>query len=602
MIKGEIMKKFWVKVLACLLMATALLSGCKTLEPETITVRPEIELIEGVTYSNEIGEFDASSNTESIEIYNKNLFYRNGLMPYNADPGVFYCNDETDKENFGTYFCFGTNGANSYSCLYSKDCVSWKWKYGSYIWPADGWEGSMPFAPEIMWDKDANPSDYGIDDDGVGTGAYFMFYTAGQAGRYNYEEGRTGTQTTVGLAVSASPYGPYTMWNGVELGATIGGVNYAEAENFAKYTEYANEDLSNVPNHGRKDGVVTNDDHWFNFAAARASLTFQWENKEFAGQVVDGTLVNEAAKYMVTDEGYLSFGCLDAHPFVDPVTGDKYFYVAHRSSKFIPNEIDGASLFPGFSTYVIKTLDNDWAQLDYSTITRATRPFYNFVSAEAAVAYNEDASAFDPTPFKDGFKETATHEMKEVFIDIDGNDIAMNEGPFMYYNEDTGLYYLTVSSGSYPSNTYHVIQLVGYSPVGPFRKLDADEGGMVLGVQVGKVNELITGVVPEDQLEMKIASKPGLDLRLGTSIGYEFNERIGVQGYFRVNVWNLKVYRKDPIIAIDPLDDITQVTTKVTVNSGYPIANANHVPLEFGVKLYYAFPLGGGKASDASAE
>ena len=115
-------------------------------------------------------------------------------------------------------------------------------------------------------------------------------------------------------------------------------------------------------------------------------------------------------------------------------------------------------------------------------------------------------------------------------------------------------------------------------------------------------NELITGVVPEDQLEMKIASKPGLDLRLGTSIGYEFNERIGVQGYFRVNVWNLKVYRKDPIIAIDPLDDITQETTKVTVNSGYPIANANHVPLEFGVKLYYAFPLGGGKASDASAE
>lgn len=115
-------------------------------------------------------------------------------------------------------------------------------------------------------------------------------------------------------------------------------------------------------------------------------------------------------------------------------------------------------------------------------------------------------------------------------------------------------------------------------------------------------NELITGVVPEDQLEMKIASKPGLDLRLGTSIGYEFNERIGVQGYFRVNVWNLKVYRKEPIIEIDPLDDITQETTIVTVNSGYPIANANHVPLEFGVKLYYAFPLGGGKASDASAE
>lgn len=114
-------------------------------------------------------------------------------------------------------------------------------------------------------------------------------------------------------------------------------------------------------------------------------------------------------------------------------------------------------------------------------------------------------------------------------------------------------------------------------------------------------NELITGVVPEDQLELKIASKPGLDLRLGTSIGYEFNERIGVQGYFRVNVWNLKVYRNAPIIEIDPLDQIEQEITGITVNSGYPIANANHVPLEFGVKVYYAFPLGGGKSSEASA-
>ena len=70
----------------------------------------------------------------------------------------------------------------------------------------------------------------------------------------------------------------------------------------------------------------------------------------------------------------------------------------------------------------------------------------------------------------------------------------MNEGPVMTYNADTGLYYRTISSGSYPNNTYCVIQLVGYSPVGPFRKLDADEGGMVLGVDNGTVSDIITGV------------------------------------------------------------------------------------------------------------
>ncbi|MBO5286276.1 MAG: hypothetical protein J6B16_05200 [Clostridia bacterium] len=486
------MKKLCSLILACCFFVTLFATGCQP-DPEVITLRPEIELIEGTGYSNEIGVYDNTVKTESTEVYNKSLFYRNGLLPYTADPGVFYCNDETDTENFGTYFCFGTNGNNSYSCMYSDDCVSWKWKYGSYVWPDDGWEGAYPFAPEIIWDKDAIPTDYGIDDDGIGTGTYFMFYTAGPSLTYNYETSRAGGHTTIGLAVSASPYGPYTMWNGVELGATIDGVNYAEAENFKLYTDYAEQDLSEVTYHGRRDGQVTNDDQWFNFAAARASLTFQWENKDSAGEVVNGTLVNEAAKYMLTDEGYLSFGCLDAHPFVDPVTKDKYFYVAHRSSVYITDDND-ENLFPGFSSYVIKTLDNDWAQLDYSTITRVTRPYYNFVSAEAAIAYNEDAGNFNASSFKDGFKETVTHQVQKVQIDIIGNDIAMNEGPFVYYNKDTGLYYLTVSSGSYPQNTYCVIQLVGYSPMGPFRKLDADEGGMVLSVQLGGVNDLITGV------------------------------------------------------------------------------------------------------------
>ena len=487
------MKKFCSILLMLILTLSVFTIGCQQ-DPEVIVLRPEIELIEGKTYSNEIGVYDTGLKTESETVYNKSLFYRNELGPYNADPGAIYCNDETDTENYGKYFLWGTNGSASYSCLSSKDGVSWEWKYGSYVWPSDGWEGVYPFAPEVIWDKDANPEDYGLEDDNMGTGTYFMFYTAGPKNKYAIASEDSSGSTTVGLAVSASPYGPYKMWNGVEKGATIGGVNYGEAENFQKYTNYKDEDLSTLSFYGRKDGQVTNDDQWFNFSAARASLTFQWENKDYAGEEVLGTVVNENAKYMVTDEGASGLGLLDAHAFVDPATGDKYFYFARRSfgTGYVQDEY--GNLFPGFSSYVVKTLDNDWAQLDYSTITRVTRPYYNFTSDAAAQGYNEMACAFDETKYVNGFKETDTYTMEQVQIDINGNSIAMNEGPFVYYNKDTGLYYLTVSSGNYPSNTYCVIQLVGYSPMGPFRKLDADEGGLVLGVDLYNVSDIITGV------------------------------------------------------------------------------------------------------------
>ena len=488
------MKKV-LKLIVAVLLFTIAFSGCKTVDspPIVVTVPPEIELVEGETYSNEIGVYDPDIKAESTEVYNKNLFYRNKLLPTGADTFVLYCDDATDTENYGKYFCWGTTGVGVYNCFASKDCVSWEKYYGSYVWPTGAWEASLCWAPEVVYDKDALPEDYGLEDDHMGQGVYFMTYTAGINATYSYYLDTTDNQPIIGMAVSTSPYGPYQMYNGVEKGAVIGGVNYAEAENFKQYTEYKDKDLAEVSYHGRRGGEVTNDDVWFNVAAFRAALSFQWENREFAGQTVDGTYIPESAKYMVVDEGAGGVRLLDSHCFVDPVSGDKYFYFARSGfgNQTIFDD-DGVNLFAGNYIYVIKTLDNDWSQLDYSTATRLTRSFFAFTSEAAAVAYNEIASEFDPSLYKDGFKETKEYHQQKISIDLD--NIAMNEGPVMTYNPDTGLYYLTVSSGSYPNNTYCVIQLVGYSPVGPFRKLDADEGGLVLGVDNGTVSDVITGV------------------------------------------------------------------------------------------------------------
>ena len=489
------MKKVFRLAVTALLF-TIIFSGCKVadVDPNYVTVPPRIELIEGVHYSNEIGVYDPAINGESTKVYNKDLFYRNEILPTGADPFVLYCDDVTDTENYGTYFCWGTTGTGVYNCFASKDCVSWELCYGSYVWEEDGWEGGSSYAPEVIFDKDAIPSDYGLDDDGIGQGVYFMHYTAKPSSNYEYYSNTSSDNNVLGgLAVSVSPYGPYKMWNGVEKGATIGGVNYGEAENFKKYTKYSDSDLSTVPYVGREGDEVTNDDVWFNVPAFRAALSFQWENREFAGQVVDGTYIPESANYMVCDEGSGGVRMLDFHPFVDPVTGDKYFYLARAffGDKKVYDE-DGIDLFAGNYVYVVKTLGNDWSQLDYSTATRLTRSFFAFTSENAAIAYNKMASEFDETKYKDGVKETKEYHQQQISIDLD--PAAMNEGPFMLYNQDTGLYYLTVSSGSYPGNTYCVIQLVGYSPMGPFRKLDADEGGMVLSIDDTNVSDVITGV------------------------------------------------------------------------------------------------------------
>ena len=489
------MKKLTL-LLICILCLTNLFAiGCNTEPPEPITVikKPVIELIEGETYSNQVSIYD-DEGKEVEARFNTDLFYRTKSMQTAADPYVLLCEDETDTENFGKYFLWGTTWSGSYNCFSSSDAVSWTPCYGSYVWEPDGWEADQAYAPEVIWDGEADPANYNLEDDGIGKGVYFMFYTADPAEQYKYYTDVTKNNTTIGLAVSVSPYGPYKMWNGVETGATIAGVDYGKAENFKQYTTYADKDLSEVPYVGRENDQVTNDDQWFNNSAIRASLQFQFANRQYAGgNNPDGYYVNEAAGYMVADEGSSGLKFLDAHPFVDPVTGEKYLYASRQyfGTKTAVDE-NGENLFAGFYVYGFKMKDNDWSQIDYNSVTRITRAHYTFTSQEAANAYNKAASEFDPTPYKDGFKETKTYSQQKCSIDLD--PIGMNEGACMVYNPNSGLYHLTISSGNYPANTYCVIQLVAYSPMGPFRKLDADEGGMVLSVDNTQVSDVVTGV------------------------------------------------------------------------------------------------------------
>lgn len=110
-------------------------------------------------------------------------------------------------------------------------------------------------------------------------------------------------------------------------------------------------------------------------------------------------------------------------------------------------------------------------------------------------------------------------------------------------------------------------------------------------------NELITGIVTDEQLSMPLASFPVfLECYASAEIGYEhrLNAKgaIGCAAYVHAGVWNsLPKATNTPIIQVAPIMDSETPVPTVTVNDAYTSLLTSYTPLQFGVKVYYAFSL-----------
>lgn len=140
---------------------------------------------------------------------------------------------------------------------------------------------------------------------------------------------------------------------------------------------------------------------------------------------------------------YTTVAGIDANPFVDPATGEKYL-------NFVSEPINTI----GQESCIFQIRMKDWTTPDYtaSSVTQLTRCGY--VSA-------------DPTD----------DEMSR------GEWYRINEGPCMYARrqEDGGYrYYLTFSVNNYATANYSVLQAVADSVQGPFTKLQPEEGGILM--------------------------------------------------------------------------------------------------------------------------
>lgn len=142
------------------------------------------------------------------------------------------------------------------------------------------------------------------------------------------------------------------------------------------------------------------------------------------------------------NSGYIA--TIDPHPFVDD-DGEKYIYFSMNGGR---NYIIG-----------LKCIDGDWLNLDYDNMKLLTRSGY----------YEVDGSEINPA-------ETASNYV--------------NEGPTIVKHNDK--YYLTMSINSYEDRSYAVIQAVSDSPLGEFRKLTGEEGGVLLSTD-GLSMDLVSG-------------------------------------------------------------------------------------------------------------
>ena len=177
---------------------------------------------------------------------------------------------------------------------------------------------------------------------------------------------------------------------------------------------------------------------------------FRPAGKDFSKPLLDNEKMLE-----VSGQDSDWFRCIDPHPYVAP-DGSKYLY-------FVSEFSDGAT-----TSSVACVKMKSWLEPDYESFARMTRSNY----------YTVDGNWTDPSG--------------SAKPDYESGSI-INEGPYVYdrRNDDGSYtYYLCFSVNGYADKSYSVIQAVADDPMGPYRKLTEEEGGILLSTDWQKFDHL----------------------------------------------------------------------------------------------------------------
>ena len=440
--------------------------------------------------------------------YDENLFYENDMEAACADPTAIYITDKNDPD-YGWFYMYPTSdsdfGCHGFSAYKSRDLKSWQYVGPVFDPKEESWSHFSCWAPECIYDAE--------------TGKYYLFYsstdyynalsTPGRANNDGYtfinndeKKYYRGIEADIDAIVGDNKKTTKEKINVLdsaidELKKFYEGVTAdVEASNGRTYTQGQITDaLNQIAN---LDKTVTDESQRLNDArtcllkAKTVDVKKMFTSQDFGiGVAVSDSPRGPFTQYtnVKDEEGYdennreitidLPFlasedvyywlhdhrsewykgpdtpeqnpgqmtnveSCapmIDVHPFVDPVSGEKYLYMVRD-----PN---GGG--PGF-IFVMK-MGKKWTDdPKWDTATRLTR--FGYYTTDSLASSNKSSDLIEGT--------------------------VINEGPYVYYNKDSKKYYLTLSVNAYNTRSYSVIQAIGDSPLGPFRKLSRAEGGTVV--------------------------------------------------------------------------------------------------------------------------
>lgn len=233
---------------------------------------------------------------------------------------------------------------------------------------------------------------------------------------------QAGASCVLYLATSDRPYGPFEL------------VDFTDAESCFG--------AGNVHTYSDENSSLTKDD--FNHG---------FDKYTYFDPVKFGAVMNQ--KYGMSISTRL-IPTIDPHPFVVPETD-----AAHGGEKYLYVSLDDP-YWTGLDRGILAIKCDNWFKPDYSTAEVVTRVGYYTI---------EDYNT-----------AKAGGEVETVWFETAGA-VAVNEGPEVYYHN--GKYYLTCSYCGYGEPGYAVVQAIGDSPLGPFRKLTEAENGVLLSYDAG---------------------------------------------------------------------------------------------------------------------
>lgn len=423
----------------------------------------------GCTHSKiKMSYYDECGTDNGDLKYNNNLFYNNELIlnksVRGADPAVFQITDKNDPD-YGKFVLTVTSGTYSFVAYISSDLVNWE-----SIGPIMMADDDSNSAKSIVLFKNTWADEMIYDEQ---TGKYYLFFSATPRNIKSitgYENDKGSNTNGVFnseycdipyVAVSDSFRGPF------ELIDFADGYSYTDGTPMKDKTSNVTEKAASAP--------ITDESITDNGMGYAYFLRYSIFDPYKIWQAILNSK-DENIKEIADFEPTKLLRSIDYHPFVDK-NGDKYLYfTCNKDGKFSENN----------NTFVMGIKMKSWTEPDYSTLSRLTRYGY----------YEVDGS------------EKSTYEIT-----------AINEGAWM--TEHNGKYYLTLSINGYTTTNYKVIQAVSDSPLGPFRKLTEDEGGVLLGADsIENVSGPGHHALVEVNNELYIVYHMHIDPSLGGSARY----------------------------------------------------------------------------------